>query len=286
VSGRTRDVPFGPAPWHQTSWDWRAAGNFIGGGAGSGLIAFTVLAPAGAGARTGLLIAGLALVGLGLLCVALELGRPLRSLNVVRNPATSWMSREAMCAGALALAAIGAIAGIEAGRWLALPLALAFLYCQARLLQGGKGVPAWRERLVVPLLVSTGLAEGGGAFWLLAPIHRAGTLWLLGLFAVALVARWAIFRAYRGRVEPSLAPGARIALDRAGRVLHYTGLWAPFALALAAAVTPGPLAAALAALAGILSVVAGAWTKLALVTQAGYNQGFALPQMPVRGARP
>ena len=25
---------FGPNPWQQTSWDWRAAGNFICGGAG------------------------------------------------------------------------------------------------------------------------------------------------------------------------------------------------------------------------------------------------------------
>ena len=27
----------GSAPWRQTSWDWRAAGNFTFGGAGSGL---------------------------------------------------------------------------------------------------------------------------------------------------------------------------------------------------------------------------------------------------------
>ena len=33
----------GPAPWRQTNWDWRAAGNFIFGGAGGGLIVFTAL---------------------------------------------------------------------------------------------------------------------------------------------------------------------------------------------------------------------------------------------------
>ena len=35
----------GPAPWQQRNWDWRAAGNFIFGGAGAG-----VLAAAGAAA--------------------------------------------------------------------------------------------------------------------------------------------------------------------------------------------------------------------------------------------
>ena len=45
-------------------------------------------------------------------------------------------------------------------RWLAAALALAFIYCQARMLQAAKGIPAWREPLLVPLMVVTGLAEG------------------------------------------------------------------------------------------------------------------------------
>ena len=32
-------MSYGPNPWQQTQWDWRAAGNFICGGAGGGLIA-------------------------------------------------------------------------------------------------------------------------------------------------------------------------------------------------------------------------------------------------------
>jgi phenylacetyl-CoA:acceptor oxidoreductase subunit 2 len=42
----------------------------------------------------------------------------------------------------------------------------------------------------------------------------------------------------------------------------------------------------LAALAGLAAVVSGAWVKATLVLRAGFNQGFALPHMPVRGARP
>ena len=72
-------MSFGPNPWQQTNWDWRAAGNFIGGGAGSGLIMFTALAGVEGTAAAVLLLVGLALVGLGLACVWLELGRPLGS---------------------------------------------------------------------------------------------------------------------------------------------------------------------------------------------------------------
>ncbi|MFP5465862.1 MAG: hypothetical protein ACLGHR_14000, partial [Gammaproteobacteria bacterium] len=45
-----------------------------------------------------LLLLGLALVGAGLVCVWLEIGRPLRALHVFVTPRTSWMSREAFTA--------------------------------------------------------------------------------------------------------------------------------------------------------------------------------------------
>ena len=62
---------------------------------GGGLIVFTLLSGATGVERAALLLAGLALVGFGLFCVSLELGRPLRALRVFRNPRTSWMAREA-----------------------------------------------------------------------------------------------------------------------------------------------------------------------------------------------
>ena len=158
-------APYGPEPWHQTSWDWRAAGNFIGGGAGTGLIVFAALAGAQGPALAALMLAGLALVGAGLFCVALELGRPLRALNVFRNPWTSWMGREAWTSMLLFPAGLAAAWGVPGFAWAAAALALVFVYCQARLLQAAKGIPAWREPLFVPLLVTTGLAEGGGLFF-------------------------------------------------------------------------------------------------------------------------
>jgi phenylacetyl-CoA:acceptor oxidoreductase subunit 2 len=42
----------------------------------------------------------------------------------------------------------------------------------------------------------------------------------------------------------------------------------------------------IAAIAGLAATAAGAYTKYAIVTRAGFNQGFALAHLPVRGVRP
>lgn len=278
-------VPFGPEPWHQTSWDVRAAGNFAFGGAGSGLVAFAAVSPAEGVALSALLLAGLALVGLGLGCVFLEIGRPLRAPNVIRNPRTSWMSREAMAAGLLAAAVAGTVAGVPACRWAAAALALVFVYCQARLLQAAKGVPAWREPAVVPFIVATGLAEGAGVFLAAAPWHDAASMPLVAGFGALLIARLAAWLAYRRRVAGTTAPGATAALDRAGRALQLLGTLVPLALALAAGFVVGDAVLAIVGVAGLLAALAGAYAKLLLVTRAAFNQGFALPHVPVRGVR-
>ncbi|HYQ98623.1 MAG TPA: phenylacetyl-CoA:acceptor oxidoreductase [Casimicrobiaceae bacterium] len=276
---------YGPDPWRQTSWDVRAAGNFIFGGMGGGLIVFTVLAGASGGARAALLLAGLALVGAGLFCVSLELGRPLRALNVFRNPRTSWMAREAWTSALLVPAALATAAGVPGASWLALALALLFVGCQARLLQAAKGIPAWRAPAVVPFLVFTGLAEGAGVFFVAAPWHGAATLPLLVAFGVLLLIRIAAWLVYRRRVAGTIAAGARAALDAAGRVLQLAGTALPLLLAAAAGFVANDAVFALAGIAGLLAALSGAYAKLVLVTRAGWNQGFALPHLPVRGAR-
>jgi phenylacetyl-CoA:acceptor oxidoreductase 26-kDa subunit len=45
------------------------------------------------------------------------------------------------------------------------------------------------------------------------------------------------------------------------------------------------LAAWLPLAAGALALAGGWWFKYTLVTRAGFNQGFALPVLPVRGVR-
>jgi phenylacetyl-CoA:acceptor oxidoreductase subunit 2 len=277
----------GPEPWQQRSWDWRAAGNFIGGGAGTGLIVFAALSGAGGPALTALMLAGLALVGSGLFCVSLELGRPLRALNVFRNPWTSWMGREAFASTLLFPAGLAAAWGVPGLAWVAAALALVFVYCQARLLQAAKGIPAWREPLIVPLLLTTGLAEGGGIFFASAPWHRVGTLWLLAGFGALVLVRVLMWLAYRRRLAGVTARGAGVALDSAGRVLQLAGTLAPLALiaTIAAGVATGAALHWVAAIAGLAAALAGGYAKLLLITGAGFNQGFTLAHLPVRGAR-
>jgi phenylacetyl-CoA:acceptor oxidoreductase subunit 2 len=278
--------PYGPAPWHQTSWDVRAAGNFIGGGMGGGLIVFAVLSGTAGIPLAILLLAGLALVGLGLLCVSLELGRPLRALNVFRNPRTSWMAREAWTSALLVPATLAAAAEVPGARGAALALALLFVYCQAALLQGAKGIPAWREPVVRPLLLATGLAEGGGLLLVAASLPARVHVTLIVLFGTLVVVRWWLWLVYRRKVDPRIGDPTRRALARAGRVLLVVGTLPPLALS---ALLATPLAEGgrplVAALAGLCAATAGVYFKLVLVTRAGHNQGFSLPRMPVRGAR-
>ena len=66
----------------------------------------------------------------------------------------------------------------------------------------------------------------------------------------------------------------------AGKALVQIGTIAPLALVLGAYFLPQA-----AALAGIAALLTGWRLKYVLVTRAALNQGFALPRLPVRGAR-
>ena len=155
----------GVEPWHQQHWDWKAAGNFICGGAGSGLFAFVAIASMQSSAPFPLGWIALALVALGLLLVLLKIGRPWRSIHVLRQPQRSWMAREAWIAGAFLPVAALAI-WLEAAVLMipAALLGLSFLFSQAMILREAKGIPAWRTPLIVPLIFATAIAEGGGLF--------------------------------------------------------------------------------------------------------------------------
>jgi phenylacetyl-CoA:acceptor oxidoreductase subunit 2 len=279
-------MSYGPNPWQQAHWDWRAAGNFICGGAGGGLIVFTAIAGVDGNTLAGLMLAGLALVGLGLFCVWLEIGRPLRALRVFANARTSWMTREAFAATLLFPAGLAAAAGVPGFVWVAAALALTFMYCQGRMLQAAKGIPAWRGPLVPPLIVASGLADGGGVFFLLAPWHGNKTTSLLVLFGALVLVRIVVWLAYRKSVSVA-APRVRRELLRAGRVLQVAGTLVPLALvaAIGTGVASGTPVLLCAALGGLAAAMSGAALKYVLVTRAAFNQGFALRHLPVRGTR-
>jgi phenylacetyl-CoA:acceptor oxidoreductase 26-kDa subunit len=278
-----KNLDVGPAPRQQYQWDWRAAGNFMCGGAGAGLLVFSQLSGVRGMAAAVLVLGGLGLVGLGLFCVWLEIGRPWRAMNVFINARTSWMSREALVSILVFGLGLGLAAGVNA--WAA-PLAivaLAFLYCQARIVQGAKGIPTWREPMTVPLLVLTGLAEGAGLFWMVAAWQFASGA-LVALFGVLVLMRWLLWRAWRANVAGAPAP-ALAAMDRAGAVLQWLGGALPLALIVLAAfaVAQDIWVAVLLTAAGAFVAATGAYFKFTLVTRGAYYQGFSLARLPVRG---
>lgn len=277
---------FGQA--RQAHWDARAAANFVLGGAGAGLVVALALAGARGRPAAIALAAGLALVVAGLVAVWFEIGRPARALNVFRHARRSWMSREAIVA--LFLVPVVAIAAFAhavdapnaraAGAAAAL-LALAFAWCQGRILHAAKGVPAWRSPVTPVLVVATALAEGLGLWWAAAAWHAQGTRAGLALLGVALVARLVAWLAWRRSIAAHAAAAA--ALAPAGRWLAWGGTLAPLALAtIAASLADERAVLALAAAAGLLAFAAGAAFKSALLLRATL-QGFALPRLPVRG---
>jgi phenylacetyl-CoA:acceptor oxidoreductase subunit 2 len=258
-------TPYGPQPWVQRHWDLRAAANFMLGGTGAGLVAVSALA---APSRVAIAL-GLALIAVGLTAVWLEIGRKLRAIHVFFNPRTSWMSRESLAA--LAVLALGAASLSTEEPWLLAATALAalvFVYCQARILREAKGIPAWRAPEIVPLVLSSAFAEGAASALL---FERGPLVW--SLLVLALIARgiaWDWFR--RSLREPRSAA----ALHRPGKTLLLLGTALPLALSVLDSAAP---------LVAVAAVGAGWWLKFALVTRAAFNQGFALPHLPVRGAR-
>jgi len=253
--------------WIQRHWDARAAANFIFGGTGSGLLLVGVFSSL----KSDLLLeTSLALVALGLGAVWLEIGRKLRAIHVFFNPFTSWMTRESFAAALLF--ALGLPFLVFKQSYLlygAAIAAAAFLFCQAQILRAAKGIPAWRAPQVVLLVVCTGLAEGAGA----ALFFAAGTGMLL-VFSVAVAARVLAWMRYRNAVKNA-------SLQRAGGVMVWLGSTAPLLLLVLFARSPGWAAP----LAGLAALAGGWWLKYVLVTRASVNQGYALPHLPVRGAR-
>jgi phenylacetyl-CoA:acceptor oxidoreductase subunit 2 len=281
--------PTSVEPWLQRDWDLRGTGNFVFGGTGTGLlIAAAVAAFAGVPARWLTLLA-LAFVALGLFCVMLKIGRPFRALNVVLNPKTSWMSREALTAGPLF------VAGLAAVWWptpwlvaLAALVGVVFLYCQAMILVASKGIPAWRAPQVLPLIMATGLVEGAGAFlvaapWL-APLARA-TADSAGIFVllVGLAARIVTWRLYRRALSPGKGPDATVrTLGEAEAAVTFVGHVIPVLLVLAALLVPA-VATLLLIAAGAFAMLAGWHLKFVIINRAGFNQGFAIAHSPARG---
>ncbi len=273
------------SPRQQRNWDWRAAANFIAGGAGGSLLLWTALAGFSSGTTRMAILLGLILIGTGLTCVWFEIGRPWRALNVYKHVATSWMTREAMVAAVLF--PVGGLALLTAAPVLVVVtgvLGAVFLYTQARILAANKGIPTWRHPRSIHLMVATGLAEGAGFLICVTSLSSPliGT-WGLGGVIALIAARAYLWKAYLGGLRADGAP------DGALTVLNgFDGRFVVFGhilpvVAIVAALAGMPAQSGVLFAAGIL-VVATGWTmKFILVLRAAFTQGLALKHLPVRG---
>lgn len=264
----------------QGNWDWRAAGNFVFGAAGGCLLAVATAASFPAPPPIPLVLASLALIGAGLGLVWLELGRPWRALNVFFHGETSWMTREAIVGTVLfGLAMLGLLAGVPGLVQAAALAGLAYAYCQARMLQGSKGIVTWREPAVIPFMCLTGLAEGAGLALLAGGLLPPAVAWLPYLTILLILLRSFAWMHYRGRIDAQGAPlQARRELKRINPPVLVIGHLAPLALLVVALAAPAT-AALLLPPAGLLVVGAGWFLKVRIVLTASYQQGYAFGRL-------
>ncbi|MCP4358355.1 MAG: phenylacetyl-CoA:acceptor oxidoreductase [Chloroflexi bacterium] len=284
-------------PAHQTPWDWRAGIQFSCGGTGTGLLLFTAVAsfqnPAWL-TYTGWL--SLLIIAIGLASVWIKLGQRWRAMYVILNPRTSWMSREAFLS--LPLMGLGLAAMIWQSPLLALAAALfglGFLFAQAKMLNTSMGIPVWREPLLVPVIVLTGLVEGAGLLLAITPVLSGAEvavfgdigIWLpITLFFLLLLRLW-VWHSYRSKLtQPGAAPlAAAAALNRINKMLMGVGHLLPLLALLIIPILPigSMLATTVTFIIAGLTALGGGWQmKFTIITRAAYNQGFALTHTPAR----
>lgn len=274
--GQRRANEASPGPV-QRSWDWRAAMNFICGGMASALFVLAWLAhlagELSARALHGSYALAALLMGGGLFCVFLKLGRPLRFWRVIMRWQSSWMSRETWCVGLIyAALLLGQLSPSATSDALVALGAAGFLWCQGKILHSSRGIPAWRHRLVPVLLASTGVLEGAG--WL--------TLVAVATGQASAVATWALVAASAAMLHLWPTYARELHQDTAGKLdalrrplaLWGHGLPLLGGLALLLAGTPGLWLGTAAAAAAI---ACGAILKYQLIVKAAHFQGVRIP---------
>lgn len=278
----------------QTFWDIRAAMNFILGGMSSGLIMVAYLAHWLGSVSVSALLPIYAVAGIGmavgLFFVFLEIGRKARFLFVLRRPQSSWMTRETYAVvvfyPALLADLLWPSSILHAIIFLA---AAAFLYCQARILYAGKGIPLWRAVLIPKMLIYSGLLEGLGLLTIIQvlfttnPANAIFSAWI-GVILVASTAT--LWRRYMREVRTIAGPLAVSKLKAITGWLYGLGYGLPVILWLIVITTgvTNNFAPAALIVGGISAVFGGVLWKYTVIVAASYQQGFALPKIPRRGS--
>ena len=192
------------SPTKQREWTWPAVANFILGGAGAGFylmsflnmffgremslitqpVSFGMLAPV--------------LMGLGIVFLTAEAGRPSRGRYLLRRFQSAWISRETLSFCFFTLAVIldqffphlifKALAGLSA---------LFFMVAQGFILYSSRAVPVWNVSIVPFFFISSGFLSGAGVVLILAAsgslVMSNGFVLFSLIFAMINLGVWFIF---------------------------------------------------------------------------------------------
>jgi DMSO reductase anchor subunit len=154
-------------PVKQEVWGSPAVINFVLGGMGSGYYLLYCAAPYAdtqISSRGVLLkLLGPLLVGIGLLALTTEAGRPLRGYHLIRNLRHSWMSRETVAALTFVTSAFLAVVFSESIlQFLAIAGCAGLLISQALILFHARSVACWNAPLTAAMFTISSLSAGYG----------------------------------------------------------------------------------------------------------------------------
>jgi phenylacetyl-CoA:acceptor oxidoreductase subunit 2 len=283
----------GSKAWLPANVEARTVGNFTFGATGAGLAAGAAVSELLTGhGQWGAYLLAMLLVGGLLSLLWRETGNPLRFVKVAFRPETSWTTREALIAPVLLV--VMPVAAIFGGGLLSLivvGLAAGLLYAQSQILQTTEGVPAWRVKPIMGLILATGFAEGAGALTLVNTVFDSAAVpQAIRLAIVLVVVRWPLWTFYRDAVSAApmadaVADATKAALRRFNTLFQALGLLAPIILLTAAVLTPA-FGGLLAALGGLVAIAGGWALKYTLITRPAFTQGAAVPLLPAQGTAP
>ncbi len=224
---------------------------------------------------TGLL--GPILVGIGLLSVAAEAGRPFRGFNVFRNAVNSWMSRESVFAmGFIVLAGLDTVLlAHPAVQTLAGLAGLGVAISQGMILRNSKGVPAWSVPIMPHHFVASALATGMGGYLVITPLINpelllSPTPYLVGTGLIALsLTLWLLYLS--GEPHTATFSHSIAVLKRPSYLAGIVGLGHVLpALILLSALAFPERPMALPVLAGLAMLAGGLIARIALIMKAAF----------------
>ena len=267
----------------QSTWGRPALANFIlGGTAASFYLIRFILIKFQLGQQELLhsfstLILSPFLVGLGLLCVAAEAGRPSRSRYMLRRLGRSWMSLEAVTAVLFIIVVIAKFfvsnTFLELGAVLA---ASGLLFSQGMLAYKASAVTAWNVPSVSLVFVTSSLATGAGLLLLILSSSVASFhLQVFGVACATISLLGWLFYLFSSRDSFFRSATRDLRTVRSWVVIAGIGHLFPILLLLfllGQNPLQNPIGSSLLALAALTMIVGGVGQKVAIISKADYRK--------------